>query len=348
MPDLLRETFETYAERAPRADGLRHAVEARVRRHRRHAWTTAGAAVLATAAVVAGVAVVADRPARRPAVVAAAPGTRWFARHGVEVAVPVAWLSGKVWCGFAQEDAVVVEEGPVASCLPPVPPHLNVVTFGAADRIQRVFTGEFEESDDTVDGVPVRRMVGRTYAGQYVEALVVPSRAYSVRVSTDDPAVARRVLDTARIADVDSYGCQAHPASLFAFPPEREEALRAMVPPGFTEASACRYVGGWAVQSGRLDAAGAAQVADVLNGLTPGFTTPPGNARKDDDETRGAAIVVTFRYPSGPPISVFVHVQGRRELGASNGAVTGRLSSALQDVVEPVAGWASYFPTGLY
>lgn len=339
MPDLLRETFEAYADRAPSADGLRTAVESRVRRRR--AWQrvyAAGVAVATAAAVVAGVAVL-DRPARRAPGLTMPPapaGTSWFSHHGVEVAVPAAWLTGKVWCGYPQEDAVVVFGHIRLACAPKVPPHLDVLRVGGAPKYQ--FDGKYEERDDTVDGVAVRRMVGRNAEGQYVEALDVPAHATSLTVSTDDPAVARRVLDTVRVLDVDFSGCVAHQADLYASPPAREDAVRTMVPSGFTDASVCGYVDGWVVRSRLLDGDGAEEVATALDALPPGFGDP--SPRSEDDEVaRGRAILVTFRYPSGPPVTVAVHTVGTREIGASNGAVTGHPTDGLTTLLLPGTSW---------
>lgn len=69
-----------------------------------------------------------------------------------------------------------------------------------------------------------------------------------------------------------------------------------------------------------------------LNALPPGLGSRTTTGR-------GQAIVVTFGYRAGPDVVVFVHVDGKRDVGAANGAVTGQLTPRPRDAVMPYAGW---------
>jgi hypothetical protein len=338
---VLRETFAEYALRAPDADGLREAVEGRVRRGRarRRRWTVAGAVVTA-ASVVAVVALVTrvDEPVPpRPPVASEPPapaGTRWLMTKGVRVAVPLSWWSGDHTCGVPREDSVIVgDDGGDGDCAWSYTPGLNVVWTEGARSVWEP-AGAQEATDVTIDGVAAQRLVGRTEAGQYVESLVVPDRDLTVLVTTDDPAVARAVLDTARVsAGVDPRGCPVRRAETFATaPPERAGAREQMVPPGAVAASACRYGSGWVLTSRLLGARDTARLAGVFNGLAAGFAEPS-DPRRDVRQ-----IVVTFRYPTGPDVVVYVHLGGARDVGATNGTVTGPLSLTLATELRRVVG----------
>jgi len=352
VAELLRETFEEYGRRAPAADGLADAVAARVRRERarRRRWTVAGAA-LAAASVVAAVSLVSRVEEPRPTPPAtgslvveppAPEGTRWLVWRGLRVALPVAWFETEFdACGEPQSSGVVVNDRPGDQCASAPAKDIDLLWVFGTHRINEPSGRTGYEwmrrgatrTDLTIDGVAAQRIVGRSnYTKTYAEGILVPGREASLVVTTPEPGLAKVILDTVRIdGEVDARGCEVRRTSLHATaPPARPGATERMVPDGVVQASVCRYGGEWAIVSKLLDGTGARGLADAMNALAPSDLGAEGG--------KDSAIVVTFRYPSGPDVEVYVHVDGPRDVGVTNGAVTAGLDG-LESVLKPVAGW---------
>lgn len=363
MPDLLRETFEEYALRAPSADGLRAGVDARARRLRVRRRSTVAAAAVSAAAVVAGVLAATGDPVRRPAPVVseapsptvspaprlaaeppAPPGMRWAMFRGVEVAAPAAWFDARFdACGAPLTDAVLV--GPTPSdgdcALHPSPEHdsvfVSTIVSSRPDLPPAVVLDSEEEV--TVHGMPARRGRGRSQGaalvaeGKPVETLAFPERNLMVVVATEDRALAERILGTVRVSTgSDSRGCLIRLDALYATdPPDRPGARDVMVPGTPVQASVCRYGrDGLVILSSLVtDPRG---LAAAFNGLSPGAGNP-------NDPVTGDTFLVTFRYAEGPDVLVWAHQRGVRGAGATNGAVSGHGEEALRDAFRPLVGW---------
>ena len=353
MPDLLRETFETYAQRAPSADGLREAVDARVRRGRsRRRWTYVTTAAATAAAVVAGIVVAGGEPGAAPGPrtpLAAEPpapdGMAWAMWKGVEVMVPEAWLTPKFdACGVPQTDAVLAGPTPAdGDCMGYPMPHIDVVMYDEPDGY--IVAAMTEGRDVVVSGVPARRLTGRGSAPvqvggeQHAEALVIPERNVAVLVTTDDPAVAARVLGTVRISrDADSRGCAirrellARPA-----PPARDGTAERMVPGTPVQASVCRYGinDGWVYRSA-LVVDGVAALAAEFDQLNVGATASASSG------PFLSFYVVTFRYAEGPDVEVYVGRAEHRFL-VSNGAITIGEPGGVGEALRPLVGWRFWY-----
>ncbi len=339
MADLLRETFEEYAGRAPDAAGLRDAVAARVRRDRaRRRWTVAATAAATAAAGGAGVGVAAPGagpapPAEPPNVLytepPAPPGTAWLLWRGVEVAVPEAWLEPEFdACGAPTTDGVLVNDLPGDDCAWHPSARLSVllVTTPRSTMLDRIDGWR----NVTVSGVPARRGSGPALIDQ-AEVLVIPRADVALVLATPDRALADRVFRTVRVRDgVDSRGCAIRPVPLGPPPaPARAGADRLLVPEGAVQASVCLYTGEFVAVSRLLDARAVDKLAAALNG-------PPGGPA---EERRPRPVVMTFRYPTGPDVVVHLGAEGV----LTNGAATRRVDPPVADALRPLVGWRFTF-----
>lgn len=333
---------------------------------RRRGWVgislVAVAAAAAVALIAGGVAFLAPAspPAARPAGDAARaapvipPGTQPVSFHGVDVFVPTAWKLNDTVCGTPIHDTVVLEDGsPVPACLiSPPRTGLTVVRITAADtpmgRI-RATVATVATTAVTVDGHAARRGTG-TPAGEQtpLSVLVVHDPGVVVSVESPDTTAAQAILDRVRVADVDVYGCRARVSTLTPRSAEtRPGTTGTLVPANPTGAVVCRYADNQLGFSTRLSPDATANLVSTLNGLPVGVSQPgPGTfeaAELCPEELR-RGFVIQFTYPSGPPLDVYVHISGCRDLSASNGPRVTKINEPLVRELLSAVGYDSGFP----
>lgn len=338
--DVLRETFATYAERAPRGLPLAGAARERAAARRRARLAVAGAAVATAVVAVGAVALVpSGRDAAPPVASPSAsptrpPGTRYVSWRGMQVAVPADLPDNSARCGTPQADTIMVVGGPVNTCLVQEPPGLTVAYLGTPayfDGTAREFTG-LTYGPATLDGRPAERVTATSRDGRHVVGVVVRERDVAYWVVTPDPARAEALVAEAHLVDVDHVGCRTRVAGPYATTaPARPEAREVLVPAAPAEVTACRYdetllvVGSLRAGPGEL----LDDLVRELNAAPPGVTDPAPAWSSDCTKAAPEPVVLTFRYPSGPPVEVYVNVAGCDELGADNGAVHSRLTPSL-------------------
>jgi heat shock protein HslJ len=200
----LRDAFAAEAERAPAVGDLAGAARRRAGTQRRRRMLEVAAVAAVVLALVAGVTVwvggsaepgpeLAVGPTSSTAPVDGADGVLAF--RGVEVPVPKAWLDpANLACGTALVDAayVVVPPNPTRACQPVVEnPVTEVVLqpWEMSEPYAAPAAGERVMSDGRT------QLVGR-----------VPGSDVRLIVSSADPALARRLFDSAHLTD-GSAGC---------------------------------------------------------------------------------------------------------------------------------------------
>jgi hypothetical protein len=205
--DLLRETFQSREGQAPRLSRVRP-------KPRRTPWIAAG---IGTLVVLAG-AIVGANAVRGPAPVtlnapsasptiadeSPAPGWRWESSLGMEVQVPDTWTVNDFGCGMS--DKPTIERGNVnrRACAGYEPPTKEVAFIGSA-----VSPESPNARSIVVDGVAALRFEWRRTDGRFSGTVSIPSRDVSVEVRTMTKDLTQRILDSARLVDVDHLGCAA-------------------------------------------------------------------------------------------------------------------------------------------
>lgn len=84
--------------------------------------------------------------------------------------------------------------------------------------------------------------------------------------------------------------------------------------------------------STRLTGSRLTELLDQLAALRPGLKQPPSGALGScAEQANRDGYLLRFTFPSGPPLDVCAHFDGRTRLGADNGARTGGLPPAFGD-----------------
>jgi hypothetical protein len=281
-----------------------------------------------------------------------ADDTQAISYHGIEMRVPASWKVNDTYCGTPMHDTVVVAQGPTPDCLVREPPGLTVVeiltTSTEPDSFGAIYSTVATESV-TVDGSPAQRGSGyitRIQARRSV--LVLPEQEVVVSIESPDDAMAERLLDSVHLAPVDSNGCAARVSSLT---PDRGAkpayAAAALLPPGATSVSICRYRDLQLERSTRLTANDVAQLQSIFGALPVGVSHPgPEFAEAPflcaEDLRRG--FVIRADSPDGDITPVFVHIGGCDELSASNGARSTKIDWPLVTFMTRHVGYDFSFP----
>jgi hypothetical protein len=354
MPDedVLRETFATYADRAPRGDGLAAAARGRAKvAARRRARVTVAAAAASVAVVAYGAVALAPRgddgrpvppvasepvPARHPDL------TQRVYSGGLEFYVPGHWPLNEQGCaGVPTADTVLTYETSTF-CMTMEPPGLSVARVlrvenwsGALQEIR-----EQERRETTLQGGHGAELVSGVHerSGRAVRAVVVPTMLHAVWVVSPDADLAARIVSTVRVVDVDWQGCAPRVAPTPPEAPRVAGATERLVPDGARSAVACRYTDDGVLQEWQgLGPAAAAELAGLLNGLPRGFADPPPAENIACEKYPYEPVVVTFDYGDGR-LPVHVNFTGCERLGASNGAMHGAATDALVAAVGRLVG----------
>lgn len=337
---VLSDALHAHAALAPPAATLLEAVAAKEIRRRAARRRTAlvGAAGVAVAATVSGVVLagVGAGGGARPVAARSDSGqARAYNFHGLEVSVPQSWSVNALRCGVPSADTVVMDRlGTETGCAvlkARVVQSVTFVNYPARGGTRTPAPGRAV----AVDGLAGRLVSGRLPNGLTDETLIVPALEVSVEVQTRTPGLAGQIIASARHAAVDTNGCGSRVAALRpSGPPQRDGAQARLVPGRPTSVTLCRYTGGRLGHSTRFTAQQLTALLPLVNGLHPGLkrsTSVPAQWCT----TQGLdGYLLRFGYASGPPLEVFVRLNGCDRLGADNGARTGGLTAVFgQDFV---------------
>jgi len=352
-PETLKAGLTEEARQATPLDMNTAELRQRIHRRRRNTATGALASCIAVAAVAIGGFAVAggvgqhNAAAERyssPAPVP--PGMKSLSYHGVEFAAPASWPINATRCGTAIRETVIMPVTAMPACL--IKPtafdlieasdtkHGTLQSAAGAKRVS--FFGHVAFSGD-------RRLTdGRTEA-----FLSIPDLDVKVVAQTHRPELAQKLIAAVRPArPADSLHCvDPIPALRPQRPPK---PLGQLAPAGFMSAALCVYDGLRVVRSTQLNSTDAAMLAGTLNALKPGLqkrgavNKPPKKPASQpctpaDQAAFNSGYLLRLSYPDHRVAEVVVRVSGCRDLGASNGDRTGRLTTTLVDTLGKVSGY---------
>jgi len=231
-----------------------------------------------------------------------APGWRWESSQGLELAVPASWKINDTDCNQTDAPSVVRAQGAVNQCFTPEPTSKEIVEILGGEALEETElpTGS-EPYDVSLGDQPAERAEGMTDDGRFAGWLRVPGLRVVVQARVHEQATLTRVLDSARVVDVDHNGCATAREGIRARPP----ATRTLVASDTRALSVC-YFGGSDVllASSWLEGDAASQLVTKRNEAEPGANpdvpetqclrtegVPPADAMLIAQDTRERAIV---------------------------------------------------------
>lgn len=249
-----------------------------------------------------------------------APAWRWVDTHGIEVAVPAAWLDDRGVCGTPKADTVLWLENGITTCLTSQPPGLSVVEFGGSVRRPPGWYRR-HTTPVTISGARARRRFLGTVSGSRAVQLVFPARGISVTVLSPRRSLLHRILASIRVVRVNEDGCPTRPHPAYRLG-ERPSPQQPFLPQGAVRVVGCSYHGRWLDRSNRIGRRAARRLVRILDAAPYGFSRAPRGSLLPSicgSSWRGSFIVARFEYPARPPVFVTAHLEGCARLGASNG-----------------------------
>ena len=269
--------------------------------------------------------------------------------HGMQLFVPASWPKHNTDCGIPISDTAIIEIGFEETCyFSPHPRGLTVLRLTTSDTPEGRARAMVATDPVVVDGRPARRGVG-VPPGEVtrLDVLVVPTVGVVASVEAPDLRISHRILDTARVVPIDSYGCTDKVTSLRPSAPSRRTgAERELVPGDPSTAAICFYTGNWLGGSVRLSETQMRELGRTLNALPqgvsfPGSGSPDRPAECLADSQRG--YIARFGFRSGPDLDVYIHISGCNGLSASNGPRTTKIDAHLVTLLS-IAGYDGSFP----
>jgi len=272
-----------------------------------------------------------------------AAGWRWESSRGLQLAVPASWKINDTDCNQTDAPSIVRAQVATNDCLTPEPTSKELVEIvGGIDVEEARLPNGLEPYDVSLGDEPAERGEGRTDDGRFAGWLRVPSLQVVVQARVHERDTLTRVLDSARVVDVDHNGCATAREDIRATPP----AARALVASDTHAVSVC-YFGSSDVllASSWLEGDAASQLVTKLNTAGPG-------ANPDVPENQCA------RTGDVPPVDVMLIAQdtqdraivevsfaGCTNRGLRNGRDTSRVSpDLLQAIMESLQTGYGFSP----
>ncbi len=331
-PDVLKDGLATLAAAA---DEVRISTgEVRRRARRRRGARLAGTAASGAAVAVAATLLWPGGPGGQDARILASPmAGRPVSYHGVQLTVPAGWGVNALVCNVPTRDTLVYP-GIRPDCMRLTQPKdvHDTVEFTSPTAVQ-ISPGR------TISFGGYSAVTGekRLADGRTEEVLVVPALQAAVVAKTRDPQLARTIISGARFAKTDAAGCAAQITGLTPTASARVTSP-GLVPGGFTTATVCAYEDLWMSRSTPLAQADAQRLAALFNGLPAGLQRSKQACTPYDDGSYRSGYLVRFRYPSGDVVEVGTRTGGCKDVGATNGKVTGHLTQPLIDALGRLSG----------
>jgi hypothetical protein len=271
--------------------------------------------------------------------------------HGLAINVPSSWPMNATQCGQATQDTVVYP-GVVPLCLGDINEKLTVVVWsdGSTPGGPELDAQAIATTSTAISGAPAKKITARTRQGRFVIQFEVPAVDASVTIASPDRSTSERLAASVRIVQRDRNGCPAKAADVSTIPtgqpPARPGAAKSLLPGDPVRVTVCRYLAALIEQSSSLDSAHQAGLRSALNALPPGLRPECRRKITDPGSTMGAdagdseAYRIQADYSTGPRVVVIVRLGVCRQLGASNGTVTGKPTTQLMDVLAAIVGTA--------
>ncbi|HKO89649.1 MAG TPA: hypothetical protein VJU61_00760 [Polyangiaceae bacterium] len=249
--------------------------------------------------------------------------------------MPVSWKINDTDCNQTDAPSIVRAQGAVNECLTPEPTSKEIVEIFGGGAVEGAQPPRgVEPYGVSLGDEPAERGEGMTDDGRFAGWLRVPRLGVVVEARVHERDTLTRVLDSARVVDVDHNGCATAREDLRATPP----VTRTLVASDTRAWSVC-YFGSADVllASSWLEGDAASQLVTKLNAAAPG-------ANPDVPENQ------CLRTEDVPPVDVMLIAQGTQERaivevsfagcthrGLRNGRDTSRVSQELlQAIMDPL------------
>jgi hypothetical protein len=287
----------------------------------------------------------------------APPGYQAVTFHGLAINVPSSWPMNATRCGQATEDTVVYP-GVVPLCFGGINEKLTIAVWsdGSTPGGPELDAQGTATTSTAISGTPAKKITARTRQGRFVIRFEVPAVDASVTVASPDRSTAERLVASVRIVQRDRNGCPAKATDVSTIPtgqpPARAGAATSLLPNDPVRVAVCRYLAALIEQSSSLDSAHQAGLRSALNALPPGLLhfqdsgpecrrriTDPGSTM-GSDAGDSEAYRIQADYSTGPSVVIIVRLGVCRQLGASNGTVTGKPTTQLMDDLAAIVGTA--------
>jgi hypothetical protein len=368
LEQAVRESLARHQAEAPNGDLLlakiRHSIHVRSpKRRRTHAYAAMAAVVAAVIALPLVLTAVlgGDGSGGQPADGGLDGPQQRVAFHGVDVTVPADWMVATPECGRGGVvDSVILDyRGPGQDCaLAPQggdsnaqPGGIRVVRLVLADSPNgQILSALAAQPTTTKDGKQALAGHGRPkgYPMQ-LAVLRIPDAGVVVSVESYDLAAADRILATTSVFQPDPNGCQLHAGTFLPPPPQpgvgAAGGVESPPPPADTDAhllpnatpdgaAVCLYDAGWLVRSAALQPDQVRQLVAMVRRLEPGRSQPLSSFHQSAArclEALSHGYMVRFTFPARSPVTVDVRLTGCRDLGATNGTHSGKLTEKFSE-----------------
>ena len=223
---------------------------------------------------------------------------RWESSHGLELAVPASWKINDTDCNQTDAPSIVRAQVFANECLTPEPTSKEIVEiFGDQSLEEAQLPEGLEPYDVSLGDEPAERGEGRTDDGRFAGWLRVPRLKVAVEARVHERDTLTRVLDSARVVDVDHNGCATAREDIRATPPATQTLVASD-----TQAWSVCYFGRSDVllASSWLEGDAASRLVTKLNEAEPG-------ANPDVPEDQ------CLRTEAVPPVDAMLIAQGTRE-----------------------------------
>ena len=208
-----------------RAEVLAYARQTPPGQHRKWPAPAAAAAAVAALTAAAVLAPALDRAPTDPAPASTGAAWQWVSSLGLEVQAPADWpINVADGCSTPPPAEIVRGNRVVMGCGGPLPRERIAIDRGTAplDRTDPTLSGFYDASpaptvspqqvrERDLDGHLARERVYRLDGSITVATLTVPHLGVQLTVTSRDESVVRHALDTARIVDRDTLGCDTVP-----------------------------------------------------------------------------------------------------------------------------------------
>jgi hypothetical protein len=247
--------------------------------------------------------------------------------------VPASWKINDTDCNQTDAPSIVRAQNAVGLCLTPEPTSKEIVEIFGGGAVEGAELPKGSEAYEVSLGDdPAERAEGMTDDGRFAGWLRVPRLNVVVEARVHEQDTLTRVLDSARVVDVDHNGCATAREDIRATPP----ATRTLVASDTRALSVC-YFGSSDVllASSWLEGDAAAQLVTKLNEAVPGANpdVPESQCLRTEDVPPADAMLIA----QGTQERAIVEVSfaGCTNRGLRNGRDTSRVS---QDLLQAIMG----------
>jgi hypothetical protein len=256
---------------------------------------------------------------------------RWESSYGLELAVPASWKINDTDCNQTDAPSIVRAQGVTNDCLTPEPTTKEIVEILGGEAVEGAqLPNGLEPYDVSLGDEPAERSEGLTEDGRFAGWLRVPRLKVIVEARVHEQDTLTRVLDSARIVDVDHNGCATARQDIRARPP----ATRTLVASDTHALSVC-YFGSSDVllASSWLEGDAASQLVTKLNKAGPGANPDVAESQCARTEDVPPVDAMLIAHDTIDRAIVEVSFSGCTNRGLRNGRDTSRVS---QDLLQAI------------